>query len=107
MPQGGGSKLSGRKKSAVSQKRTTQKTKTVIKRNNSHSKYTKVEVTKKINKKIENEIAAKAVSAGAHFRFQDIKDRGEKTVKRQLAMRNKKQLVNKRRTMGPDGAFSK
>jgi hypothetical protein len=111
MPQGlvGNSKVGAgkHKKSAVSQQRTLQKQKTVIKRNNSHSKHTKVEVTKKINKNIESAVAAKALSAGTQFRFKDLKERGEHTVKRQLALRNKKQLVNKRRTMGSDGQFAK
>ena len=108
MAQGTG-KLAGKKKSAVSQKRLAQqtKTKTAVKRNNAHSKHTKIEVTKKINKKIEAEIAAKAVIAGINFKFDDLKQRGEKTVQRQLAMRNKKQLVNKRRTQGAEGQYSR
>ncbi|GKY98576.1 hypothetical protein MPSEU_000814400 [Mayamaea pseudoterrestris] len=107
MPQGTG-KLSGaaNKKSSVSQKRSIQKTKTVIKRNNAHSKHTKVEVTKAINKRIHSEVAAKATSAGVNFNFTDLKTKGEQTVQRQLAIRNKKQRVNKRRTQGPDGQYN-
>jgi hypothetical protein len=109
MPQGSNKLSSTKKKSVVSQKRQAAqlKTKTAVKRNNAHSKHTKIEVTKKINKKIESEIAAKAVSAGINFKFDDLKAKGEKTNARQLALRNKKQLVNKRRTQGADGQYSR
>lgn len=110
MPQGSAKMSSAKSKSAASLKRQAQMKKsksTVIKRNNPHSKHTKIEVTKKINKKIESEIAAKAVSAGIKFKFDDLSKRGEQTVQRQIAMRNKKELAKKRRTRGADGQYSK
>jgi hypothetical protein len=49
------------------------------------------EITKKINRKNEALVAAKAVSVGSRLFLSDIRDKGKNEVKNQARVRNKKE----------------
>ncbi len=90
---------SSKSKSGGATKKKVVRTKTVTKgrkdfkpKNINASVIDKLETTKAINRKNEIGVAAKAVSVGTKFFMQDVTQSGQQAHKKQIQIRDKKQM---------------